>query len=177
MTTKRFLVPALVGLLVAGILGLGGGAGAVEPRLAIARTITIPAAAFHPASDDTDFYNYSERLSTTTGSGTFLAPLFFEAPEVNIRRITLFARDDGPASVCVYLLRSNPATPGGGGQEMSRVCSAGTSAEYPVAFTQKTFNYRKVTGAYGPSLLVSLPGPASEDYAFFGVRIVYAYEG
>jgi len=127
MTARRLWIPVLVGLLVAGMLGVGGGGAveAAEPRLTT-RTITIPAAAFNPVNNTTDFGSNGDELWTFTGGGNFTAPLFFEAPEVTIRKITLFAWDHSSGdNICVGLFRTTPAT--ADEQNMGFVCSTGSS--------------------------------------------------
>lgn len=180
-TIRRLWMPVLVAALVGalgavvliGPLGAGEQAQAVvEPRTTVTRTITIPAAAFSPMDDNTDFFNNSASLITVSGSGEFIAPIFFEAPEVIIRKLTLFAYDGGGADVCVKLLRIPPLT--ADGELMGEACSTG--AAFGVrSFTQTSLSPRRITGGYGPALWLSLPGNSS-GWAFYGVRIIYSYE-
>jgi hypothetical protein len=175
MMVRRLWIPVLVGLLVAGMLGVGGGGAveAAEPRLTT-RTITVPAAAFNPVNNTTNFGTNGDELWTFTGGGNFTAPLFFEAPAVTIRKITLFAWDNGSGGdICVGLYRTTPAS--ADEQEMGLVCSAGASTTDPAVFTQKTLTIRKITGGYGPYLFLWLPGSLSSGYQFYGVRITYSY--
>jgi hypothetical protein len=175
MTTRRLWIPVLVGLLVAGMLSVGGGGAveAAEPRLTT-RTITVPAAAFNPVNSTTDFGSNGDELWTFSGGGQFTAPLFFEAPAVTIRRITLFVWDNSSGEdICVGLFRTTPAS--ADEQNMGFVCSTGASTTDPAVFTQRTFTSRRVTGAYGPYLFLWLPGSLSQGYRFYGVRITYAY--
>jgi hypothetical protein len=177
VTSRRLWVPvlaALVGALLAvmlvGPLGARGNAGAVEPRTTN-RTITIPAGAFSPTDETYAFTNYGSQLWVDSGGGNFAAPLFFEAAEVTIRKITLYAYDNGLGEVCVTLYRTIPAT--GGEAEMGQACS--TSADVTVrAFTQTTLSPRRITGAYGPYLWLDLPGDDTM-YRFYAVRITYSY--
>lgn len=180
MTTRRLWVPvlaALVGALLAvmlvGPLGARQEAGAlVEPRVTN-RTITIPAGAFSPNSDSQDFVNDGSQLWTTSGHGYFTAPLFFEAPVVTVKKITLYAYDNNSSSeVCVALFRTTPTT--GSQQTIGGVCSSGASTTNPQVFTQTSLTHRRVTGAYGPYLWVSLPGSYSDGYRFYGVKITYS---
>jgi len=70
---RKLLVPVLVGLLVAGVSGVGGdGAVAAEPRVTT-RSIMIPAAAFIPTTDDPDYYNLGIDLHVHN-EGVFYAP-------------------------------------------------------------------------------------------------------
>ena len=180
MTTRRLWMPMLVAVLVGllgaviliGPLGAHGDAAAVQPRATVTRTVTLPAAAFSPRDNDTDYYNNSAVLYTHSGQGDFIAPLFFEAPEVRIKKIVLYAYDGGVSDVCVKLLRYPPDM--GDGDLMGQVCSSG-SAYGARPFTQTSLTYRRITGAYGPALWLSLPGDHA-DYVFYSVRIVYSYE-
>ena len=179
-TIRRFwlpvLVAALVGalgaVLVIGPLGERGEAQAVvEPRVTI-RTITLPAAAFNPTSDNWDFDNLGYNLHSNLWGGNFATPLFFEAPEVTIRRITLYALDNGGEDMCVYLRRSTPAV--GGEDDMGQVCSSGAGTAVR-AFIQTTFAHRRITGAYGPYLWLYLPNTEAAGYEFYGVKSTDAY--
>jgi len=172
MTMRRLWVPVLAALLVAALVGPAGGVvTAAEPRL-ITRTITIPAGAFSAASDNSDFINYGSELETESGGGNFVAPLFFEAPKVTIKKITLYAYDNGGSDVCLILYRTTPTS--GGQQIMGEACSTGASTTLPGEFTMTTLNPRLITGGYGPYLMLNLPGP-SASYAFYGVKITYTY--
>ncbi len=172
MTSRRLWVPLLAAILIAALVGpAGGAAGAAEPRLTT-RTITIPAGAFSAASDNIDFVNYGSELSTESGGGNFVAPLFFEAPQVTVKKITLYAYDNGGSDICLILYRTTPAS--GGQQIMGAACSTGASTTLPREFTMTTLNPKLITGGYGPYVMLSLPGP-NAGYAFFAVKITYTY--
>jgi hypothetical protein len=180
MMTRRLWVPvlvaalagALLAVIVIGPLGAQRDAGAVQSRVTVTRTVTLPAAAFSPRDNDTDYFNNSAVLYTHSGSGDFIAPLFFEAPVVRIKRIVLYAYDGGASDVCVKLLRFPPTL--GDGDLMGQACSTG-SAYGARSFTQTSLTYRVITGGYGPALWLSLPGDQT-DYVFYAVRIVYSYD-
>jgi hypothetical protein len=182
MASRRLWVPLLAAVLVAalwavttaGPLGAGEAAQAVvEPRATVTRTITLPAAAFDPTSDNWDFDNLGYRLYSNLWGANFATPLFFEAPVVTIRRITLYALDNGGEDMCVYLRRSTPAV--GGEDDMGQVCSSGASIGVR-AFAQTTFTHRRITGAYGPYLWLYLPDTEAAGYEFYAVKIVYGYD-
>ena len=173
MTMRGLWVPVLAALLVAALVGPAGGVvTAAEPRL-ITRTITIPAGAFSAATDNIDFINYGSELWTQSGGGNFVAPLFFEAPRVTIKKITLYGYDNGGSNICLILYRTTPTS--GGQQIMGEACSTGASSTYSREFTLTALTPRVITGGYGPYLMLNLPG-SSVSYAFFGVRITYTYE-
>jgi len=168
------LAGALLAVATAGPLGAGQVVqAAVEPRTTVTRTITLPAAAFDPTSDNWDFDNLGYNLYSNLWGGNFATALFFEAPVVTIRRITLYALDNGGEDMCVYLRRSTPAA--GGEDDMGQICSSGASIGVR-AFTQTTFTHRRITGAYGPYLWLYLPDTAAAGYEFYAVKIVYGYE-
>ena len=181
-TLRRFQVPVLAALIGAlgavismGALSSGGQAQAApEPRLTVTRTVTIPPAAFRPTKDDWDFSNGGAGLALDSiGTAFFTAPLHFEAPVVTIRKITLFALDNGPNSIIAVLYRTTPVD--GLLQNMGAVTSVG-SDDSVRSFTERGLTLRRVTGAYGPFLLLQLPGSYSAGYLFHGVRVTYAYE-
>jgi hypothetical protein len=170
--TSRLWIPMLVGLLVAGLLGVGGGgAVAAETRVTTA-SIMIPAAAFIPAQDDYDYTNNGYGLQVTSGTGGFIAPLSFPVPVVNIKRITLYAYDNDPSNqVCVKLYRARPADADrdntGGSLCTSDVYTA------PQVLYQTAFNPRRVTTASQSAYLwVGLYGPT---VALYGVKVTYSY--
>jgi hypothetical protein len=171
-TIRRLWVPVLAAVLVATLIGPASGVvTAVEPRVTT-RTITLPAAAFNPTSDNWDFENLGYNLYSNLWGANFTTPLFFEAPAVTIRRITLYALDSGAQDMCVYLRRSTPAV--GGEDDMGQVCSSGAGIGVR-AFIQTTFTHRRISGAYGPYLWLYLPDTEVAGYEFYAVKITYTY--
>jgi hypothetical protein len=138
------LVGALLAVATAGPLGAGQVVqAAVEPGTTVTRTITVPAAAFDPTSHNWDFDNLGYNLYSNLWGGSFATALFFEAQVVTIRRITLYALDNGGEDMCLYLRRSTPAA--GGGDDMGQVCSSEASIGVR-AFSQTTFTHRRIEG-------------------------------
>jgi len=166
--TKRLGVPLLVALLVALPLSVGaGGAAAEEPR-ATTGSIMIAAAAFNPTTDDWDYNNNGIWLTSATG-GTFIAALSFPVPVVSIRRITLYAYDNGADSVCVSLLRASP--PIGSETLAVSMCSA-ESVTDPQVVSTTAINPKAInTAAQSPYLWLTLGG----DVRVYGVKITYSY--
>src|SRR5512137_1706695 len=103
--------PLAAALLVAVMVGLfvgDGSAGAgTEPR-ATTRTVTIPASAFNPMSDIIAYSRGASYLETRSGSGLFLAPIFFEAPTVTIKKVVFYAIDSGIAYLVMDVYRTQP---------------------------------------------------------------------
>lgn len=170
MTSRRLWVPLLAGLLVAGMLGVaGGGAAAVEPRATTA-SIMIPAAAFIPASDDSDYINNGRVLFLGAGTATFTAPVSFPAPVVSIKRITLYAYDNDAGQVCASLYRSRPleATEDYAGG----ICTGNSAAEPQTVYTTAINPKQVNTTLHGPYLWVTLFDPTVR---FFAVKVTYSY--
>jgi len=170
---RRLWAPVLVALLVAVLVGPAGGAVmAVESRTTV-RTITIPGGAFIPTNDDAGYQNdgYQVVVVGPAVDGEFTAQLFFEAPVVRIKKMVLYAYDNGGDAVCVGMYRTTPGV--GWEEEMGTVCSTGDTNGVR-SFTQRTFNTQRVTGHYGPYLYLWLPGTYSNGYSFYAVRITYA---
>jgi hypothetical protein len=169
---RRLWVPVVVGLLVAGVSGVGGGgAVAAEPRLTTA-SIMIPASAFIPGRDDSDYDNGGDSLQVTSGTGDFIAPLSFPVPVVNIKRITLYAYDNDPSShVCIKLYRARPTD----ASQDSTGGSFCTSDVYiaPQVLYKTAFSPSRVdTASQSAYLWVYLTGPA---VALYGVKVTYSY--
>jgi hypothetical protein len=170
---NRVWFPLLVGLLVAGLLGVGGGgAVAAEPRVTTA-SIMIPAAAFIPAEDGYDYTNNGMDLYVTSGYGVFTYALPFPVPVVNIKKITLYGYDNtGAADVCVTLYRARPVD--FSEDNAGQVCTT-VSATAPQAVYTTTIDPRRVTTAsQGAYLWVSLNGPG---VTLYGVKVNYSYTG
>jgi len=177
---RRPWTPVLVALLAVALLMAilaipsGEPVGAAEPR-EVTRTVTIPGGAFVPTNDDTGYQNDGEQMVVVgpSSNGEFMAPLFFEAQEVRIKKMFLYAYDNGSGSVCASIYRTTPAT--GGDQEMGQVCSTGDTNGVR-SFVQKTFSIRWVKGGFGPYVYLYLPGTYSNGYSFYALRIVYTYQ-
>jgi hypothetical protein len=169
----RLWIPVLVGLLVAGVSGVGSGraVAAVEPRVTTV-SIMIPASAFIPNRDDCDYDNGGYRLQVTSGTCGFYLPLSFPVPVVNIKRITLYAYDNDPLNqVCVKLYRARPADADRDNTGGS-LCTS-DDAVAPQAPYQTAFNPRRVATAFQAAYLwAGLYGPT---VAFYGVKVTYSY--
>jgi hypothetical protein len=165
---KRVLLAGLAVLLVAVLVGPSG---AAEPRAAVTRVITIPAAAFHPNTKEVDFGNNGSFLALYSGTGYFLAPVFFESRDVTVNSIILYAHDNNATDdTCAFLYRTTPWN--SSEEQMGYVCSTGASPSGR-NFTETSLIPRKVTGAYGPYLWLYLP--TSANLSVHAVRINYTY--
>jgi len=165
--TRRFWVPVLAGLLVAGLLGVGGGgAVAVEPRT-VTESLMVSAATFTPSRDDWDYDNHGDYLILPTGSGAFAAPLSFPVPVVNIKRITLYAQ----RGICVHLFRFRPAA--AFADHAGMVCTADTTAASQTVHTTEISPRQVNTAFHSPYLWVYLSDPGR---LLLWVKITYTYE-
>ena len=170
--TSRLWIPLLVGLLVAGALGVGGGgAVATEPRVTTA-SIMVPASAFIPTKDDFDYDNGGDSLQVTSGTGAFIAPLSFPVPVVNIKKITVYAHDNtASALISASVYRSRPAD--GEEDHAGSVATVDSSAD-PQVVSMTAISPRRVTTAtHGPYLWVWFTGSGVRLY---GVKVTYSYE-
>ena len=167
--TRKLWVPALVGLLVAALVGPTV-VTAAEPRLTT-KTIMVPAAAFIPTTDNSDYGNEGLALWVGSSYGNFTAPLSFPVPVVNIKKITLYALDDNAgAGICATLYRARPAD--ASDDSAGQVCT--TNASAPQSPYTTTISPRRVnTGLQGPYLWVNISGPSVWLY---GVKVTYSYE-
>jgi hypothetical protein len=172
MTTRRLWGPVLAALLVAALVGPAGGVvTAAEPRVTT-RTISIPVAAFNPTTGGLDFTSQGYGLWLNAGSGTFVAPLFFEAPVVTIKRITFYGWDNSTSDMCLSLYREAPAT--SANELMGQVCSTGAMAGDRTFTLSALFPRRIPSGTYGGYLEIHLPG-SSASYVFSGAKITYTF--
>jgi len=168
---RRLWVPLLAGLLVTGVLGAGGGGAlAVEPRTVVANVI-VPPSAFQPRTTTEDFYIGSQQLWMVSGSGTFVAPVSFPVAEVRIRKITLYAYDNGTGQVGLELHRTSPAT---GAFAFQGGLSTTDAADDPAVGTTTDFAPRLVnTAVHGLVLELWLSDPSVRVY---GVKVTYSYD-
>jgi len=183
--SRRVWIPVLVGLLVAGLSGVGGGgAVAVEPRLTTA-AIIVPPSAFTPTRNDAGpwYQNDGNGVFMFNGEAQFVAPLSFPVPVVNIKRVTLYAWDgSAEAAVCLQLLRTTPRS-GLTSLEVQSVVEAGavctdgaqelTQEAYTVDITPRRVNQR-LHNAYLKVDLMIPPGVGA--LTFYGVKVTYTYE-
>lgn len=170
--TKTLWIPVLVGCLVAALIGPGMVAGA-EPRATVSVTVVVPAGAFTPADDSVDYSRGPGQLQTDSGSGTFAAPVFFEAPTVTIKKVTFYAVDAGSGSLMLGLYRTQPAEDRT--IQLGEVYTTGSSWEMQTV-TLSDLSERRITGAYGATLNVYLPGTYPNGYKFIGAKVTYTYE-
>lgn len=167
--------PLVTALLAVAIIGpwswRGAEVTAAEPR-ATTRTVTIPASAFNPTSDIVPYSRGAGRVETRSGSGAFLAPVFFEAPVVSIRKVVFYVIDAGPGSIQMELIRTQPAEEKT--VSLGSVLSAGSSFSMQV-ITLSNLAERRISGAYGATLSVYLPGPYTDGYRLLGAKVTYSY--
>mgnify|MGYP001072459017 CR=1 FL=1 len=166
------LVVALLAALFLGLPAGPGDAGAgPEPRTTT-RTVSIPASAFAPMSDIIPYSQGPGYLETRSGSGTFMAAVYFEAPVVTIRKVVFYAMDAGSGNLIMGLYRTQVSA-----QETLNLGEVYTSGS---AFTMQTITLsdlaeRRISGAYGATLNIYLPGPYTDGYRFYGAKITYSY--
>ena len=175
MARSRMLSTAvLLALLVTVLLSLpgdGGQAVAVEPRVATAK-IMIPAAAFIPGASWMSYTGGEFLMTPDTAS--FFAPLAFPVPVVNIKSITVYARDMQPDdSVCVYLYRSSPIHGRDGVKFQGQACTTDSGAD-PQAVTNLRRIYPSLvnTAVHGSYLWASVTGGSF----LYGVQVTFTYQ-
>lgn len=171
--TKALWMPVLVGCLVAVLIGPGMTAGA-ESRATESVTVVIPAAAFRPSNDSVDYSGGGDELVTDSGSGSFFAPVYFQAPSVTIKKVTFYAVDAGSGNLVLGLYRTQPAVEHSTTQ-LGEVYTTGSSWGMQV-ITLSDLTDRRITGAYGAVLAVYLPGTYPNGYKFLGAKVTYSYE-
>ena len=166
---KRVWAIGLVLILVALLVGP---ATAVEPK-ATTYSITLAPGAFYPTNDDLSYDNAGFELAVKnpSGSGSFMAPLFLEERDVKIRKIVLYAYDNGGGEVCLSLYRTTPAD--AGDDMMAQACSTGASNG--IRNFSGSATIRSLTGRYGVYLYLYLPGLYTSGYGFYGAKVFYSY--
>lgn|GEM_PF-1523505 len=175
MVSHKRLLPVLLvaGLIVAGAVGpgaTGSEASAVSEARSPLHTLVVPAAAFVPAYGTFDYVNSGYELASLSGFPGYVALVQFPYPAVTIKRIILYAYDNGSGDFTVHLGRSRPAT--GAGAITAILKSNGQSTADPRAFTTAAISPRVVNSAYHGVYLTLLP-PTGPTYNFYGVVIRY----
>lgn len=176
MLGRQRVLPILLltGLILVGAVAPGGAeseASAVTEARASVHTLVVPAAAFVPAYEGFEYVNGGDELSTLNGFAGFIAAVHFPYPEVTIKRVTLYAYDNGGDDFILNVGRSRPAT--GVGAIIATVHSSGQSTADSRAFTTAAVSPRVVNSAYHGVYLALFP-PAGPSYQFYGVVIRYA---
>jgi hypothetical protein len=145
-----------------------------EPRATVSVTVVVPAAAFRPTNDSVDYSGGGDELATDSGSGSFVAPVYFQAPSVTIKKVTFYAVDAGSGNLILGLYRTQPAVEHSTIQ-LGEVYTTGSSWTMQ-AVTLSELGERRITGAYGAVLAVYLPGTYPNGYKFLGAKVTYTYE-
>lgn len=172
MAVRRFLIPLMVGLLVAALLGSAGGpVAATEPRTVTA-AIMIPGSAFLPMDDDQEYsVGISGVMGGATGVTTLFAPLWFPAPVVTIKRITLYAFDSSlTGDLYVWLHRAYPP----GNTSLTPLGQLGTAGSigYQTISTTAISPRRTNTANYALMLRADL----RPNTRIHGVKILFSYD-
>ena len=168
MSWRKWVTVAALVALVGGILGVLR----VQPgEAAVGETheMTIPAAAFIPATDNWYYLNNGSRISAGSSGATFNAPLFFpvDLDHVRINRLIFWAYDNGGGDVCLMLYRAQPRN--GNAIQMASKCSDAASTTTPRRFATVKISPRTATPSKAPYLWLHLP--AGSDYSFYGAII------
>lgn len=181
MPARRLAMLAAGVALVAVLFGMSGNLPltAAEPEVAarttITRTLTIPAAAFTPTGPILDWFNSGMGVGVRSPSdlpAVFVAPVYFEAPLVTVRKMTLYGWDNNEeADMCLSLQRN--VLPTGVPQTMGEVCSNGADLQVR-SFATDVFDARRVTGNHGAYVILILNSYHPSDF-FADAQIVYTY--
>jgi hypothetical protein len=139
---------------------------AVEPRAWY--TIAVPAASFIPTSNNHDYTNSGDYVSSDSGFSYFLATVPFPFPSVTVKQVHLHAYDHDTGNVCVKLYRSKPVQ--GTEVEMAEVCSSGSSITDPSTFKDTSIAAAAVGGYTSAYLWLQVPD--GQVWAY-GVTIKY----
>jgi hypothetical protein len=161
----RRSIPIVLAALVAVLVGPSMATAATE----VTERVMIPASAFIPTSDDLDYTSNGFNLFMSSGSGTFTAPLSFPAQKVRMKRIALYASDNGPGNVCATLYRAEPSD--GNETIQANVCSTDSASDPQSPSTGTSFPRFANTGMQSPYLWVGISG----DAFLYGVAVTYTY--
>ena len=147
--------------------------GQAEPRLAT-RTLTVPAAAFNPTVNSTEYANTGRSLFMMSGTGRFTAPVFFGRPTVKVTKLTIYGYDNNSsADVCISMYVTRPKELGAPENQMGRVCTSGATTLDPRWLWTAAISPNGVSPTTGPYLWLELNGAG--DLSFYAVSITYQY--
>jgi hypothetical protein len=161
----RLSIPVVLAALVAVLVGPSMATAATE----ITERVMIPASAFIPASDNYDYDNSGHTLQMNTGSGYFTAPLTLPAQKVRMKRIALYAYDNGAGNVCAHLYRAEPTV--ANETHQAGVCTSDNTDSPQKVDAGTSFPRFVNTGMQGPYLWVSV----SDLALLHGVTVTYSY--
>jgi len=132
----------------------------------------VPASAFIPTDDGTGYHHYGNYVAIKGASGSFVTPLSFPVPVVNIRRITLYAYDNSSGGYAnLSWCRSYP--PDGTAICSGYIATVGASPDTQAVTTADLDARRVNTAHHGAYLWVYIEDPTIKVY---GVRVTYTYE-
>jgi hypothetical protein len=161
----RLTIPMVLAALVAVLVGPSMATAATE----VTERVMIPASAFIPTTDDADYSSAGYHLNLDSGLADFTAPLALPAQKVRMKRIALYAYDNGAGQVCATLYRSEPVD--GHETYQGQACTVNGSADPQKAETGTTFPRFVNAGMQAPYLWVSISGNA----VLYGVAVTYTY--
>lgn len=170
---RKALVPALlVAALILAAATWPAGTGpqaAATPAPRTVHTLIVPASAFNPSEDGTDFSKGTFLTVNSGASGRFHTQVVFPYPVVTVKRVTFYARDNGSGSFRVTLNRNTVATISG--SVIGEILSDGTASAFR-AFATTDIGPRKINSAYHSADL-TLQAPGGSEYVFFCAVVRY----
>jgi len=170
---KRTWIPALTAALLLVLAISIPASGQAAPRLTT-RTVTIPAGAFNPTVNSTEYANTGRSLFMISGTGRFTAPVFFLRPTVKVTKLTIYGYDNNlGADVCIYLYLTRPSDLFAPESKMGEVCTSGATTVDPRWLWTAAISPNGVFPTTGPYLWLELNGAG--NLAFYAVAITYQY--
>ena len=98
--------------------------------------------------------------------------MYFPHSVVTIRRLQLYASDEGGNAVCINLHRVDPVNGSGAALAAGSFCSTGSSSGNPREFTRTNLSDRRILQRRGAYMNAYVP---NGDYIFYGAKITYGH--
>lgn len=170
MFRRSHITPTLLTgvILAAALVGFSPGD---EPRakatLGPLRAVTIPAGAFDPVNDETDFSNTGWHLTSDSPHGAFIS---FPAETVLLTQVKVRVYDNASTAgnLCVSLYREVPAD--AASEFLGQDCTVGASTTDPQTLTITAF---KRIGRFHSAFLWAVFDAKDFNLALYGATVFY----
>jgi hypothetical protein len=168
---KRLWAALLLGaLLMATVVGVAVAKPSARPLEQVWRVLTVPPAACTPVDYLDSWYLPGDSLKSMSGAGSYVCAVSFPAAgeqavgAVSVKRVTMYAYDNGTGDASVTLRKTYPPT---GGQRPMAYANSTDSAADPQTVIDTTIQNNPVYRTHGPYLFVFLANPSIKAYGVF----------
>jgi hypothetical protein len=168
---KRLWAPLLLGvLLMATLAGVASARPSARPLEQTWRVLTVPAGDCVPNDSDDSWSAAATSVRCDTGSCMWHCVVHFPAAgeqavgAVNVKRVTMYAKDNGTSSAGFYLWTTYP--PNANGQIMATGTTVNSTAD-PQVVMDTSIDYNPVYRSQAPVMWLSIGATNIFVYGFY----------